>query len=147
MQELNLPTYSFKFKSNENKILIFDIARKKYVVLTPEEWVRQHLLHYLVHDKKYPISRIAVEKKIVVNGLTKRTDIVAFNRDGSPYLIVECKAPEIPITQKSFDQIARYNSSLKGLYLMVSNGLDHFYCKTNDSKDGYVFLKSLPDMP
>ena len=146
MQALNLPTYSFKFKSNENKILIFDIVRKKYVVLQPEEWVRQHILHYLVYDKKYPLSRIAVEKKIVVNKLTKRTDIVVFNRDGSPFLIVECKAPEVPITQKSFDQIARYSSTLKGGYLMVSNGMQHYYCRINDEEDGYIFMDSLPEM-
>lgn len=144
MQKLNLPTYSFRFKSKENRLLIFDIVRKKYVVLNPEEWVRQHLLHFLVFDKQYPRSRIAVEKKLVLNGLTKRTDIVVFNRDGSPFLIVECKAPEVAISQNSFDQIARYNTALRGRYLMVSNGLNHYYCKINEKKDGFEFLKTLP---
>ena len=146
MQELNLPTYAFKFKSKENRLFIFDIVRKKYVVLNPEEWVRQNLLHYLIYDKKFPLSRIAVEKKLLLNELTKRTDIVVFNRDGTPFLIVECKAPNVTIDQKSFDQIARYNMALKGMYLMVSNGMQHYYCTINDTGDGYDFLESLPDM-
>lgn len=146
MQALNLPTYSFKFKSKENRLFIFDIVRKKYVVLNPEEWVRQHLLHFFVYDKNYPLSRIAIEKKVLLNGLTKRTDIVVFNRDGSPFLIVECKAPEVPITQKTFDQIARYNTALKGHFLMVSNGMDHFYCRVNNEGIGFEFLESLPEI-
>ena len=115
------------------------------MVLSPEEWVRQHLLHFLIYDKNYPISSIAVEKKLLLNKLTKRTDIVVFNRDGSPHIIVECKAPNVPITQEAFDQIARYNTALKGSYLMVSNGLNHFYCQVNENAAEYTFLKSLPN--
>jgi len=145
MHQLNLPTYKFKIKSNENKYAIFDIVRKKYVSLTPEEWVRQHFIHYLIEEKKYPISLIAIEKKITINKLTKRTDILVFNSKGLPHIIVECKAPSINITQNAFDQIARYNLKLNANYLLVTNGLKHYYCKMDFSKEEYVFLDTIPD--
>ena len=129
MQKLNLPTYNFKFKSSENKTLIFDKLRKKYMVLTPEEWVRQHFVYFLIEEKKYPISLIALEKQLTINNRKKRTDILVFNTAGNPEIIVECKAPSIKITQATFDQIARYNLKLKATYLIVTNGLEHFYCK------------------
>lgn len=145
MQPLNLPTYNFKIKSNENKYAIFDILRKKYVVLTPEEWVRQHIVHYLIYNKKYPLSRIAVEKKLSINNLTKRTDILVFNSKGVPEIIVECKAPSIKITQDAFDQIARYNLKLNANFLMVTNGLNHFYCNMDFKNECYIFLEDIPD--
>lgn len=145
MQQLNLPSYSFRLKSSENKTLIFDIIRKKYVVLTPEEWVRQHILHYLIHEKKYPISLIAIEKQLKINSLTKRTDIVVYNRKGLPEIIVECKAPSISISQETFDQIARYNLTLEANYLMVSNGLNHYYCQSDLENQTYVFLRDIPE--
>ena len=145
MQVLNFPTYKFRIKSNENKYSIFDIIRKKYVILTPEEWVRQHFIHYLIHDKGYPISLIAIEKKLHVNKLMKRADILVFNSNGNPLIIVECKAPSIALTQSTFDQIARYNSTLNAEYLIVTNGLKHLYCKTDHKKEQYVFLKNIPD--
>lgn len=144
MQPLNLPTYSFKIKSSENKYFIFDIIRKKYMVLTPEEWVRQHIIHYLIAEKNYPISLIAVEKKLTINKLTKRTDILVFNAKGSPHIIVECKAPSIKITQEAFDQIARYNLKLEANYLIVTNGLTHFYAYMDLEKECYVFLENIP---
>jgi hypothetical protein len=144
MQPLNLPTYSFKIKSSENKYFIFDIIRKKYLVLTPEEWVRQHIIHYLIAEKNYPISLIAVEKKLTINKLTKRTDILVFNAKGSPHIIVECKAPSIKITQEAFDQIARYNLKLEANYLIVTNGLTHFYAYMDLEKECYVFLENIP---
>ena len=144
MQALNLPTYQFKIKSNENKLFIFDIVRKKYVVLTPEEWVRQHFLHYLIEEKKYPISLIAVEKKLTINNLTKRTDILIFNTLGNPEIIVECKAPKVPISQHTFDQIARYNLKLNAAILVVTNGLDHYYCTLDSENETYQFLKEIP---
>ncbi len=144
MQPLNLPTYKFRIKSNENKLVIFDIIRKKYVVLTPEEWVRQHIVHYLIEEKKYPISLIAVEKKLTINGLTKRTDILVFNNKGLHEIIVECKAPKVKINQSSFDQIARYNLKLNANYLIVSNGLDHFFCSMDVKNECYVFLENIP---
>ncbi len=145
MQPLNLPTYQFKIKSNENKYFIFDIIRKKYVHLAPEEWVRQHIVHYLIEEKKYPISLINVEKKVVVNGTLKRTDILIFNNKGLPQIIVECKAPQVTITQQSFDQIARYNLSLKAPYLMVTNGITHFNCTMDFENNNYIFLEELPN--
>lgn len=144
MQPLNLPTYPFKIKSSENKYFIFDIVRKKYVMLTPEEWVRQHIIHYLIQEKNYPISLIAVEKKVTINKLTKRTDILVFNTKGNPHIIVECKAPSIKITQEAFDQIARYNLKLDANYLIVSNGLNHFYCFMDTKNEKYVFLDTVP---
>ena len=144
MQNLNFPKYNFRFKSNENKTLIFDIIRKKFVVLTPEEWVRQHTIHFLTSEKKYPISHINVEKQLQLNDTVKRYDIVVFNKDGTIKIIVECKAPSIKTNQQTFDQIARYNLVLKSETLMVTNGLEHFFCKMDFVNKKYLFLKDLP---
>lgn len=144
MQQLNLPSYSFRFKSKENNTFIFDIVRKKYVVLTPEEWVRQHIVHFLHYDKKYPLSIISIEKQLVLNNLKKRTDIVVFDKEGKPNIIVECKAPSIKISQETFDQIARYNLKLEANFLFISNGIEHFYCFLNHLEEKYEFLKELP---
>ncbi len=145
MQLLHFPTYQFRFKSNENKTLIFDIIRKKFVVLNPEEWVRQHVVHFLHHDKNYPLSHINVEKQIKVHKTTKRYDVVVFNPDGSILIIVECKAPSIKINQATFDQIARYNFVIQASFLFVTNGLDHYYCNMDYKQEQYVFLKELPN--
>ena len=145
MQTLNLPPYNFKLKNSQNKTLIFDKLRKKYVVLTPEEWVRQHFVHFLIDQKKYPETLIAIEKQLTINNLKKRTDILIFNSDGKPDVIIECKAPSIKISQKTFDQIARYNLQLKAEFLIVTNGLTHFYCKMDFKNKTYIFLKNLPD--
>jgi hypothetical protein len=144
MQKLNLPTYNFKIKSNENKTLIFDIIRKKYMVLTPEEWVRQHFIAFLIEEKKYPTSLIAVEKQLTINNRKKRTDVLIFNADGKPDIIVECKAPNIKINQDTFDQIAKYNLKLKANFLIITNGLEHFYCKMDFENETYIFLKEIP---
>ncbi|PKV65036.1 MULTISPECIES: type I restriction enzyme HsdR N-terminal domain-containing protein [unclassified Polaribacter] len=144
MQKLNLPTYNFKLKSSENKMLIFDKLRKKYIVLTPEEWVRQHFVYFLIEEKKYPVTLIALEKQLTINNLKKRSDILIFNTDGKPEIIVECKAPSIKITQNTFDQIARYNLKLRANYLIVTNGLEHFYCKMDFKNETYIFLKDIP---
>ncbi|MGB5363475.1 MAG: type I restriction enzyme HsdR N-terminal domain-containing protein [Aureibaculum sp.] len=143
MISLNLPKVEFKIKSNENKQFIFDIIRKKYVTLNPEEWVRQHILHYLTTNKNYPKSLIAVEKQMTVNNLKKRFDILVFNNKGLPEIIVECKAPDTHITQDVFDQIARYNLKLNAEYLMVSNGLKHYFCKLDTINERYVFLEDI----
>jgi len=145
MLKLNLPTYNFKLKSNENKTLIFDIIRKKYMVLTPEEWVRQHFVLFLMDEKKYPASLIAIEKQLTVNNLKKRSDILVFNSDGKPEILVECKAPKVKITQNTFDQIARYNLKLKANFLILTNGLEHFYCKMDFENETYIFLKEVPN--
>jgi hypothetical protein len=144
MQELNFTSYAFKLKSSENKTLIFDIIRKKYVVLTPEEWVRQHVLKFLLEEKNYPASLIAVEKQLKLHTRTKRTDIVVYNTQGTPELLIECKAPSVKITQAAFDQIARYNITTKARYLMVTNGLAHFFCQIDAKNETYVFLKDIP---
>lgn len=145
MQKLNFPDYTFRFKNSENKTLIFDDIRKKHIFLTPEEWVRQHVVQYLRNDKKYPVSHINVEKIIRLNGLIKRYDAVVFNPDGTIYLLVECKAPHIAITQNTFDQIARYNLNLKATYLMVTNGINHYFCQMDYQNGQYNFLHDIPD--
>jgi len=144
MQELNFPKYSFRFKSSENKLAVFDEIRKKFILLTPEEWVRQNVVQFLLREKKYPKSLINVEKVIKINDLVKRYDIVVYNPDGSIFLLVECKAPSIKITQDTFDQIARYNLALRAEHLMVTNGLNHYFCKIDFENEKYVFLKELP---
>ncbi len=144
MDKLNLPSYQFKIKSSENKQLIFDTIRKKYVVLTPEEWVRQNFVKYLIEEKKYPISIIAIEKQVTINTLKKRFDILIFNQDGSSKIIIECKSPKIKITQDTFDQIARYNLKLNADYLIVTNGLTHFSCILDSKNEQYLFLKDIP---
>jgi hypothetical protein len=144
MKKLNFPTYSFRFKNSENKVAIFDEIRKKFILLTPEEWVRQNTLHYLVQDNTYPKSYINVEKLIKINTLNKRYDIVVFQPNGSIFLLIECKAPEVAITQKTFDQIARYNLALKAKYLMVTNGLNHYFCQMDFENKKYIFLSELP---
>jgi predicted type IV restriction endonuclease len=147
MEQLNFPTYSFRFKNSENKVSIFDSIRKKFILLTPEEWVRQHVVEFLLVEKKYPKSLINVEKIVKVNGMNKRYDAVVFNPDGSIFLLIECKAPEIKIDQKTFDQIARYNLNIQSNYLMVSNGLDHYFCQMDYKQKRYTFIKELPNYP
>jgi hypothetical protein len=145
MQKLNFPSYSFRFKNSENKVAIFDEIRKKFVVLTPEEWVRQHTVFYLMEECNFPKSLINVEKQVKINGMSKRYDIVVFNSDGSIFLIVECKQSDVAISQNTFDQIARYNFTLKAEYLMVTNGLNHYFCQMDFEKEQYTFLKELPN--
>lgn len=142
---MNFPTYSFRFKNSENNVAIFDEIRKKFILLTPEEWVRQHTLHYLIQDKNYPKSHINVEKLIKINTLNKRYDIVVFQPNGEIFLLIECKAPEVAISQQTFDQIARYNLTLKAKYLMLTNGINHYFCQMDFENEKYVFLKELPE--
>ena len=144
MQDLKFPSYTFRLKNSENNIHIFDVIRKKFVLLQPEEWVRQHCIHFLTNEKKYPISLINVEKVVHINGLNKRYDVVVYNTDGSIHLIIECKAPKVKISQSAFDQIARYNLALKASFLMVTNGLNHYFCNMDHNLGAYNFLKDLP---
>jgi hypothetical protein len=145
MKKLNFPVYSFRFKNSENKVAIFDDIRKKFILLTPEEWVRQHTIQFLLHENQYPKSYINVEKLIKINDLSKRYDIVVFQPNGEIFLLVECKAPEVSISQQTFDQIARYNLVLNAKYLMVTNGLNHYFCQMDFENEKYVFLKELPE--
>ena len=145
MQELNFPKFEYRFKSTENKVSIFDVIRKKFIILQPEEWVRQHCIHYLINVKKFPLSLINVEKELIINGLKKRYDIVVYNSDGSIHLIVECKSYKVEINQNTFDQIARYNLTLDANYLMVTNGINHYYCQMKMQEERYEFLRDIPE--
>ena len=145
MQDLNLPKYSLKFKTEGLKTYIFDPIRKKYLVNTPEEWVRQNFIQFLVQEKGYPASLMAVEMGIDVLNTKKRCDIVLYNTMGKPHIIVECKAPSIKIAQDTFDQIARYNLTLKTEFLIVTNGLQHYVCVMDHENKCYHFLKEIPN--
>lgn len=144
MQQLAFPPFSFRVKSSENKTRIFDVIRKKFVVLTPEEWVRQHVIHFLIEVNKYPKNLINVEKVIKINNLIKRYDVVVFKPNGNLFLLVECKAPSVKITQGTFDQIAQYNLELNADFLMVTNGLQHYYCQIDYNKKSYHFIPEIP---
>lgn len=144
MQTLNLPSYTFKIKQNGLRTQIFDAIRKKYVVLSPEEWVRQNFLQYLIQDKKYPASLIAVEAGLKYNQLQKRMDVLVYDKQGCAHLMVECKAPEVKITQDAFDQIARYNMVFKVKYLIVTNGIHHFCCLMDYDTNTYRYLEQIP---
>lgn len=145
MWELNLPSYSFRIKIQNNKKVIFDNQRKRFVTLTPEEWVRQHFIRYIIEEKKYPASLIAIEKQIMVNGLKKRCDAVVYSAEMIPIMIIEFKAPTIEISQNTFDQAAVYNSKLNVKYLIISNGLSHFSCEIDTTNARYHFFENLPD--
>ena len=145
MKQLQFPTYSFRFKNSENKVAIFDEIRKKFIIVTPEEWVRQHVVQFLLQDKKYPKSHINVEKLLKINGLNKRYDVVVYKPDGNITILIECKAPGVKISQSTFDQIARYNITLNADYLMVTNGLNHYFCKMDYENEKYDFLSELPE--
>ncbi|HET8829513.1 MAG TPA: type I restriction enzyme HsdR N-terminal domain-containing protein [Pelobium sp.] len=142
--ELNLPPYAFKLHQKNNVVFIFDELRKKDLVLTPEEWVRQHFVKYLIIQKKYPKTLIKLEGGFKLNRLQKRTDIVVFDNSGNPEILVECKASSIKITQDVFDQAARYNMIHKVKYLVISNGLQHYCCMMDYETNSYQFLEELP---
>ncbi|MGV0833911.1 type I restriction enzyme HsdR N-terminal domain-containing protein [Empedobacter brevis] len=135
--------YQIRLKQAQDKLYIFCLIRKKWLVYTPEEWVRQHVLNYLINDLGYSFSAIALEVPVDITGMRKRADIVVFRQE-TPWIMVECKAPHIKISQATFDQIARYNIVLGSQLLMVTNGLNHFYCKMDFEEKRYDFLKELP---
>ena len=144
MPELNLPSFDKKVIQKEGKPFIFDIIRRQYVALTPEEWVRQHFVHFLISEKGYPQSLMANEVQLKLNGMSRRCDTVAYDRTLCPRVIVEYKAPTVNITQQVFDQICRYNMVLQVDYLIVSNGLNHYCCKVDNATHTYMFLKDIP---
>ncbi len=145
MQNLNFPKYNFRFQKHHNKIKIFSVLRKKFVVLTPEEWVRQHCVQFLIKEKGCSMSLMNEEKKVEINAMSKRYDIVVFEPNAKIQLIVECKSPEVKINQDTFDQIARYNLSLNANFLMLTNGLNHYFCKLDYENQTYIFLQELPN--
>lgn len=144
MHNLNLPSFNTKIRKKGEVLEIFDPLRKKYVMLTPEEWVRQHFVHYLISEKQFPASLIANEAGIKLNSLSRRCDTVVYNRQLIPVMIVEYKRPDISITQEVFDQITRYNSVLKVPYIIVSNGLKHHCCRMDYQQQSYHYLTEVP---
>lgn len=144
MEPLNFPAFSFRVKNTENKTLVFDVLRKKFVVLTPEEWVRQHVIMYLNQILHYPLSHMISERKTGHKNSNQRLDLLIMNAEGNPLILVECKAPSVLITQETFDQIARYQLGLKADFLMVTNGLNHYFCSMDYLNESYQFLKALP---
>lgn len=144
MQLLNLPSYDLKTHEEDGKKYIFDPFRSKYLVLTPEENVRQHFARYLVEELSYPASLMMSEYSLTLNKMNKRCDLIVFDRAGKPLVLVECKAPEVKISQAVFDQVARYNLVFKVSYLMVSNGLKHYCCKIDFDSGKIDFLKTMP---
>ena len=141
---LNLPEFELKKKQTEKGDFVFDIIRKKYVLFTPEEYVRQYFIRYLIDVKHYPKGLTSVEKQLEFYNLKKRTDIVMYDKKGKVEIIVECKAPGIQISQLTFDQIARYNMNFKAKYLIVTNGLQHYCCQPDYTTGTYTFLKEIP---
>jgi hypothetical protein len=144
MQKLNLPEYSFRLKTTDGKDLIFDSMRKKFVRLTPEEWVRQNFIQFLLIEKNYSPSLIIIEALVKVNNNPQRADLVVFDRTGNATLVAEFKAPEVKINQQTFDQIVRYNMQLKVKFLIVSNGMEHYCCSINYADNSYAFLPEIP---
>ena len=144
MLSLNLPAYGAKIIARDGKNVIFDFIRQRYVALTPEEWVRQHFVHFLADCKGYPPALLANEVSLNLNGMKRRCDTVLYANDLSARMIVEYKAPHVQVTQKVFDQIARYNMALRVDYLVVSNGLSHYCCKMDYAGRTYSFLPGIP---
>lgn len=144
MQQLNLPEYAFRIKTEDGKTMIFDAIRRKFVALTPEEWVRQNFIEYLKTEKNYPASLMAVEKQVTINQMQRRFDLLVYSRTHQPCLIAEFKAPDVKITQDVFDQVVRYNMALKVAGIIVSNGLQHFACKMDYASNTYSYLREIP---
>lgn len=141
--DLNLPSFNARIERVNNEFRIFDSIRKKFVVLTPEEWVRQHFINYVITEKKYPASLISIERGHKLNTLQNRTDIVVHNKEGKPWLLVECKAPDINLTEAVFYQALRYHLKLNVDYIVVTNGFKHYYCKKQGQD--FHFITALPD--
>lgn len=144
MQQLNLPAYNFRITEENGQRKIFDEVRKKYVALSPEEWVRQNFVMFLKYEKQVPAGLIVLEKKVILNTMTRRPDILIHNNKGEAVMIVECKAPGVKITQETFDQAARYNSVLRVPYIIVTNGMQHYCCKMDYTGNTYTFLAEIP---
>jgi hypothetical protein len=144
MHQLNLPPFDYKIREINGKAAIFDNLRKKFIILTPEEWVRQHFVNLLITQYKYPKSLIKLESGLKYNRLQKRSDIVVYDRSGNIFLLVECKSADIKISQNTFEQVARYSLSLKAQHIAITNGLQNFCCSVNHEEAGYQYLNDLP---
>jgi len=145
MIKLNFPAYEFRIVEKDGKLTIFDPARKKFVVLTPEEWVRQHVIRYLVQEKKVPLSLIRSESEIRLYKTRKRFDLAVYDRNGRALIVVECKAPAVSVSQEVLDQAVRYNLTLKVGFLMLTNGLHHIFCRINPDNGTVSLISDLPD--
>jgi hypothetical protein len=144
VETLNLPTYGFRTTEESGTPSIYDPLRDRYVRLTPEEWVRQHFLQYLIQELDVPAGLVGVETAFQYQDQPRRADIIAHDRHGAPLLLVECKAPRVSIGQDAFDQCARYNIVLEAPYLVVTNGLTHYACAIDFDDRSYTFLDDLP---
>ena len=145
MNGLNFPEYNFRMRMNGTAKEIFDTVRRRWVIITPEEWVRQHVITWLRETKHFPGSLMAVEKQIKVNGLLRRCDVVCHDARMQPLVMVECKSPDVAITQELFDQAARYNLTVGAKYFLLTNGLRHFCCMMDHEKQQWTFLPELPE--
>ena len=145
MNRLRLPPFEHKIRKGEGRYEILDLIRRKYVALTPEEWVRQHFVHYLINERKYPKSLFRVESGLKYNQLQKRSDILIHDRQGMAWMLIECKSPNIKLTQKAFNQIAVYNMSIGAKYLAVTNGMVHYCCLAQTASQEVVFMETFPE--
>lgn len=145
MYQLNLPTYDLRLRRTGNRDMIFDVLRRKYVALTPEEWVRQHFVHFLIEHKGYPTALLANEIELRIGGKHLRADTLLYNKELHPHMLIEYKSPTIALTQKVFDQISAYNLLLHADYLIVSNGMQHICCRMDYEQNTYHFLEEIPD--
>ncbi len=144
MDRLNLPPFDFKLKASGANLLVFDVLRKKYVILTPEEWVRQHFVHYLIGHLHYPKSLISIERGTSYNTLQKRTDLCVYNNTGLPHLLVECKAAHVPITQEVVKQASVYNQTLRARFVVITNGLQHYCWEVDFAANSFTALQEIP---
>jgi hypothetical protein len=145
MVKLNLPEFEYNVKKAEGKVWIFDGIRKRFIVLTPEEWVRQHFVNYIITELKYPKALIKIESGLVYNKLSKRSDIIVYNREGTPWMVIECKASDQKLSQQTLQQVTMYNASMKAKYIVVTNGLQHLCCEINWDNRLTTLLKSFPE--
>jgi len=145
MHKLNLPEIHPTLKKEQGKVYIFDIIRKKYIILTPEEWVRQHFIEFLINEMKYPRSLFRIEGSLTYNRMQKRSDIIIHDRLGKPWLLIECKSPAIKLSQKAFNQVAVYNMTVGAKYIAVTNGMVHFCYQAGTPGSDPIFLNSFPD--
>lgn len=144
-QPLRLPPYEANIKQQNGMVKILDILRRKFVALTPEEWVRQHFIHFLIEHKGYPATLMANEVAVTLNGMSRRCDTVVYRQEGlKPLMIVEYKRPDVEVTQRVFEQICHYNMVLEVEWLVVSNGLKHYCCRVDIKNNGYAFVEDIP---
>ncbi len=144
MENLNLPTYAYRIEQRRGKLAIFDPIRKKFIILTPEEWVRQHFINYMISHLGYPASLIRVESGTQYNKRAKRTDVLVYDQELKPLVLVECKAAHVPISQDTFDQASVYNKTLQATILVCTNGMVHYACQYDAEKEAVSFLDHLP---